>query len=165
MKSLLHKAIFADPTKCNGCGICELVCTEYHEKNYGLKTSRIRVVRIGDTIRMAMTCRFCEKPPCVASCPRDVLRQEENTGVIIVDEDKCNGCGWCFVACDLGSIFFHPTRKAPILCDLCDDEPLCIKACQKEALELITKDEFSSKIRGKTANDLVKLMETSEKLR
>jgi Fe-S-cluster-containing hydrogenase component 2 len=101
----------------------------------------------------------------VASCPRDTLRQDENTGVIIVDEDKCNGCGWCFVACDLGSIFFHPTRKAPILCDLCGDEPLCIKACQKEALELITKDEFSSKIRGKTADDLRELMETSEKSR
>jgi Fe-S-cluster-containing hydrogenase component 2 len=141
-----------------------MVCTEYHEKNYGLKTSRIRVVRIGDTIRIAMACRLCEKAPCVASCPRDALRQDEETGVIIVDEEKCNGCGWCFVACDLGLIFFHPTRKVPLMCDLCGgDEPLCVKACQKEALELTTSDAFSSKVREMAVNDLKRALEAAEK--
>lgn len=143
-----------------------MVCTEYHEKNYGLRTSRIRVVRIGDVIRMAMACRLCEKPPCVASCPRDALRQEEDTGVIIVDEDKCDGCGWCFMACDLGLIFFHPIRKVPLMCDLCgDNEPQCVKTCPKEALELTTNDAFSSKVRIKTANELIRALQTAEKSR
>ncbi len=150
----MRKSIFADPSKCTGCGICELACAEYHEKKYGLKTSRIRNVSIGHTIRTSMTCRLCEKPPCVVCCPRDALRSDEK-GVIIVDEDKCNGCGWCIVACDLGLMFFHPTRKVPITCDLCDGDPLCAKLCPKEALELTTLDAFSSKVRRSTVKELI----------
>lgn len=70
------------------------------------------------------------------------------------------------MACDLGLIFFHPNRKVPLMCDLCGgDEPLCVKACPKEALELTTNDAFSSKVRIKTANDLIKALETAEKSR
>jgi len=154
MRCPLRKVIFADPSKCVGCGICELACAEYHEKKYGLKFSRIRNVKIGHTIRVSVTCRFCEKPPCVASCPRNALRSNEN-GVISVDEERCTGCGWCIVACDLGLMLFHPTKRVPITCDLCDGEPQCIKLCPKEALELTTLDAISSKVRMSTVKELI----------
>lgn len=68
------------------------------------------------------------------------------------------------MACDLGLIFFHPTRKVPLMCDLCgDNEPLCVKACQKEALELTTNDAFSSKVRKMTVKDLRRALEAAEK--
>lgn len=155
----MRKAIFSDPDKCTGCGICELVCTGFHEKKYGLKKSRIRNVKIGDTVRMPMTCRLCDKPPCVTVCSRNALKQDANTGVIIVDEKKCNGCGWCIQSCPFGVILFHPIRNVPILCDLCDGNPVCVKDCPTEALELTTLDAFSSKIRESAAKDLLKAEE------
>ena len=157
MRQSSDKSIFVDPSKCTGCHICELVCSEHHEENYGLRKSRIRVTSIGNTIRLAMSCRLCKKAPCVASCPRDALRQHEDTGTIVVDENKCTGCKWCIGACDFGVIFFHPIQKTPIICDLCGkDEPQCIRACQKEAIQLITEDAFLSQIRKNAAEKLTK---------
>jgi carbon-monoxide dehydrogenase iron sulfur subunit len=155
----LRKSIFANPDECTGCGICELVCTGFHEKKYGVMKSRIRNVKIGDTIRMPMTCRLCDKPPCVAVCARDALRQDTNTGVIIVDEKRCTGCGWCIQSCQFGAILFHPTKRVPIICDLCDGNPACVKECPKEALETTTLDAFSSKIRKSAVKDLIRVEE------
>jgi Fe-S-cluster-containing dehydrogenase component len=39
------------------------------------------------------------------------LTQSEETGVILVEDDLCNGCGWCFEACDFGAITLDPEKK------------------------------------------------------
>jgi len=98
---------------------------------------------------LAVTCRLCEDPPCVAACPRDALTQSEETGLIAVDEDKCNGCGWCIEACDYGAIMLHPEDKVVFVCDLCKEqgEPQCVKWCPEEALELVTSDVLAQKAR------------------
>jgi carbon-monoxide dehydrogenase iron sulfur subunit len=98
---------------------------------------------------MAVTCRLCEDPACVAACPRDALTQSEETGTIILDKDKCNGCGWCIEACDYGAIMLHPETKVVYVCDLCKEkgEPQCIKWCPEEALTLVTSDVLAQKAR------------------
>jgi len=99
---------------------------------------------------MAVTCRLCEDPACVAACPRDALTQSEETGAIIIDKDKCNGCGWCIEACDYGAMMLHPETKIIHVCDLCKekpDGPQCIKWCPEEALTLVTSDVLAQKAR------------------
>jgi Fe-S-cluster-containing dehydrogenase component len=83
----------------------------------------------------------------VAACPRDALRQSDETGIILVDDDKCNGCGWCIEACDYGAIQLHPETKKVFVCDLCDGEPQCVEWCPEEALDFTTKDVLSQKAR------------------
>jgi Fe-S-cluster-containing hydrogenase component 2 len=126
------------------------MCSLTKEKAFNPLKSRIRVVRIHPLVNISITCRLCEDPPCVAACPRDALTQSEENGTILVDEDKCNGCGWCIEACDYGAISLHPDRKVVFVCDLCKDKPdgpQCVKWCPEEALDLVTPDVLAQKAR------------------
>lgn len=144
----MRKFIVADPIKCTGCRICEVVCSATKEKAFNPRMSRIRMVRT-PKVDTALTCLFCEKPPCVRSCPGDALTQSEENGVIHVDENKCYGCGWCIEACDFGALSHHKDKKVVAVCDLCEGqaEPQCIKYCPFKALELTTPDSFSEGVR------------------
>jgi Fe-S-cluster-containing dehydrogenase component len=102
-------------------------------------------------LKMALTCRLCEDAPCVAACPRDALEQSEEAGVVLIDEDKCNGCGWCIEACDFGAVTLHPETRVVMMCDLCahrsDKNPQCVEWCPEEALYLTTKELLAQKAR------------------
>jgi indolepyruvate ferredoxin oxidoreductase alpha subunit len=51
-----------------------------------------------------------------------------------VDEDKCNGCGWCIEACEYGAVTLHPNTRKAIVCDTCKGEPKCVQECPESAL-------------------------------
>jgi len=73
------------------------------------------------------------------------------TGIIQVDEDKCNGCAWCIESCEFGAIILHPTKKTVKICDLCNGDPKCIQYCPRDALMFVTTEEISQKTRKKLA--------------
>jgi anaerobic carbon-monoxide dehydrogenase iron sulfur subunit len=141
------KLVNCDASKCTGCRICEYACSMKKEKTYNPTKSRIRAIRLNPFVNLAVSCRLCEDAPCVVACPRDALEQDEETGVIKVDEEKCNGCGWCIEACDYGALELHPETKQVFVCDLCDGEPECVKWCPEGALEFTSKDDVSEKTR------------------
>ena len=141
------KFVSGDPSKCVGCCVCEYVCSMEHEKTYNPTKSRIRVIRLNPFVNVAMACRLCEDPSCVVACPREALLQSEETGVIMVDEEMCNGCAWCVEACDFGSIQLHPESKVAFVCDLCDGEPKCVEWCPEEALDFTTSEVLAQKAR------------------
>lgn len=145
-----HEFVTIDANKCVGCGICEYVCSLEKEKAFNPMLSRIKVTRLYPHTNLSITCRLCENAPCVIACPRGALEQSEESGVILVDEDKCIGCGWCIEACDFGAITLHPTKKVVFTCDLCGGEPVCVKWCPEEALSLGTRDIIAQMARLKT---------------
>lgn len=152
------KFVAADPDKCVGCRICEYICAFHKEHKFNPLLSRIRSVRVYPYINLAMTCRLCEDAPCVTACPRKALEQSIENGVILIDEDKCNGCGWCIEACDFGAVTLHPEKRVVMICDLCEGEPepLCVKWCPEEALELTTRDLLAQKSRIASVKKLFK---------
>lgn len=143
--------VSADPDKCVGCQVCEYICAFEKEKVFNPIKSRIRSVRLHPIINLAVTCRLCEDAPCVAACPRDALEQSEETGIILIDEDKCNGCGWCIEACDFGAVTLNPETRVVMMCDLCahrsDKKPQCVVWCPEEALYFTTKGLLAQKAR------------------
>lgn len=155
MAEAMRRFIASDPDKCVGCSICEYICAMEKEKAFNPLKSRIRVVRLHLIANLAVACRLCEDAPCIAACPRKALEQASN-GVILVDEDKCNGCGWCIEACEFGSITLHPEKKVVMTCDLCDGKPKCIEWCPEEALDLLTRDELAKKARVAAVRKLFK---------
>jgi carbon-monoxide dehydrogenase iron sulfur subunit len=150
----LRKLVVCDSEKCTGCRICELACSEAKERLYNPRRSRIRLVSVGPLLNKAMACRLCEDPACVKSCPRIALRRSKENGVILVDENKCNGCDWCLEACSFGALAFQSDKKSLVVCDLCEGDPECVRACPYGALKLVTPNALAQ--RGRFAS--VKLL-------
>jgi carbon-monoxide dehydrogenase iron sulfur subunit len=150
-----RKFIVSDPEECTGCRICEYVCSAVKENGFNPLLSRIRTIRMEPTFNMSIACRLCEDPTCVKACPTKALYRDEETGVIRLDEEKCNGCAWCIETCEFGVIALHPTKKTIIVCDLCDGDPKCVLYCPKEALSFKTPEEISQKTRKKAIKTIV----------
>jgi len=152
-----RKFVTADPEKCIGCVVCEYACSMVNENTFNPTKSRIRAMRIGPLTNLAITCRHCEDPACVTACPRDALTQEENSGIIRVDEAACNGCGWCIAACQFGAMNMHPEKKVVFTCNSCKDQPdgpQCVKWCPEEALTFVTAQQLAQKSRISAVRNL-----------
>jgi TPP-dependent indolepyruvate ferredoxin oxidoreductase alpha subunit len=132
----VNQFINCDTSKCVGCDICEYTCSWEKEKVFNPSKSRIRSLRFNQISNAAMVCRICTETPCIGACPKNALGQSNESGVIIVDEEKCNGCGWCIEACKFGAVTIHPTSKKALICDKCNGEPKCIQTCPESALSL-----------------------------
>ena len=73
--------------------------------------------------------------------PRKSINTINETGAILVDEEKCNGCGWCIETCEYGAITLHPNTHKVIICDTCNGDPKCIPLCPESALSLTGKSD------------------------
>lgn len=141
-----RKFIVCDPDKCLGCQICEFACSADKNKSCDPLSSRIRVVNLEPQGSIAIACVLCEKAPCVASCPTKALTKSER-GIIQVEEQKCTGCGWCIAACKFGAITLNPSKNVVSICDLCDEDPECVKLCPFEAIVYSTLEEATPKFK------------------
>ncbi len=162
-----RKFVVSDPEKCNGCSLCEYVCSMVNEKTFNPNKSRIRVTRMGPLANVAVSCRKCEDPVCVASCPKNALSQEESTGIIRVNEHACTGCGWCVGACPFGAMNLHPDKKVAYTCNSCTDtdskgEPQCVQWCPEGALQYVTTETLAQKARQKIVTQLLEAHENSK---
>lgn len=162
-----RKFIVSDPEKCTGCSLCEYVCSMVNEKTFNPNKSCIRVTRMGPFANVAVSCRKCEDPVCVASCPKNALSQEESTGIIRVNEHACTGCGWCVGACPFGAMNLHPEKKIAYTCNSCTDtdskgEPECVQWCPEGALQYVTAETLAQKARQKIVTQLLEAHENSK---
>jgi len=155
-----RKFVSVDPSKCTGCGICELACIQEKGETSPLR-SRIRVVRMKPLFNFALACRVCEDAKCVKACPEKALSQEEATGIIIVSDKKCKGCDWCVQACEHGGIEIHPDTGLAVACDLCGGTPQCVEFCPEEALEVVSTDEAADR---KMSDTIEKLPAEAERI-
>ena len=151
----MHQFIVVDPVLCTGCETCESVCSFVHDAEFNPINTRIHRVRIEPVFNIALACQKCEDAPCVRSCPRDALTQSEETGVIMVDDAKCDLCGWCLESCKHGALFLNEDKKTVMICNLCEGNPQCIEWCPENALSLMTQKEFDKKARKATVNKLI----------
>ena len=122
---------------CVGCRTCELVCSFEHEKTFNPKKSRIRIVQKEPGISRPIVCVQCSKAPCIEACPTKAITRDDKTGVVVIHEDLCNGCGLCIPKCPFNAIFMHPEQKIAIKCDLCGGDPACVKYCPQRVLHYI----------------------------
>lgn len=153
-----YKYVVCDPTLCIGCQICEYVCSFTKTGEYNSYRSRIRTVRVDEVLITAIACRTCENAPCVIACPRDALKQDSVTGIIHIDNSRCDGCAWCIEACDFGAISINPLTKLAEICDQCEtleEGPQCVKWCPKDALEYTTPDQRAQRTRHEIIKDSI----------
>jgi formate dehydrogenase iron-sulfur subunit len=187
---------FTDTSVCIGCKACEVACKEWnlvpadglawtgesYDNTSALGANTWRHVAFVeqnepqrgdgevDALRWLMSsdvCKHCTHAACLDVCPTGSLIRTE-FGTVVVQEDICNGCGYCVPACPFGVIDKrHLPRHsgdppAEILglqlgkkedgrawkCTLCYDrlkgghEPACAKACPTDSIQFGPLDEL-----------------------
>jgi formate dehydrogenase iron-sulfur subunit len=92
-------------------------------------------------------CKHCTHAACLDVCPTGSLFRTE-FGTVVVQEDICNGCGYCVPACPYGVIEQRPADGRAFKCTMCYDrlgtglEPACAKACPTESIQFGPLDEL-----------------------
>ncbi|MFC5745189.1 4Fe-4S dicluster domain-containing protein [Actinomadura rugatobispora] len=92
-------------------------------------------------------CKHCTHAACLDVCPTGSLFRTEY-GTVVVQEDICNGCGYCVPACPYGVIDQREDDGRVWKCTLCYDrisdgmEPACAKACPTDSIQYGPLDEL-----------------------
>jgi len=92
-------------------------------------------------------CKHCTHAACLDVCPTGALFRTE-FGTVVVQEDVCNGCGYCVPACPFGVIDKRDTDGHAGKCTLCYDrlkdgeKPACAKACPTESIQFGDVDDL-----------------------
>ena len=170
---------FTDTSVCIGCKACEVACKEWNEvpadgfnllgmsmDNTGmLGASTWRHVafveqpnRSGDMdfrwLMMSDVCKHCTHAGCLDVCPTGALFRTE-FGTVVVQQDICNGCGYCVSACPFGVIDRRDGDGRAHKCTLCYDrlkddlEPACAKACPTQSIQFGRLDELRARARDR----------------
>jgi formate dehydrogenase iron-sulfur subunit len=97
----------------------------------------------GDGMRWLMAsdvCKHCTHAACLDVCPTGALfRTEFDT--VVVQEDICNGCGYCVPACPFGVLDKREEDGRVWKCTLCydrlreDQEPACAQSCPTNSIQ------------------------------
>ena len=139
------KRVYIKEQVCMGCHLCEDYCLQKHARSKDLVKSykkefpralpRLRVDESG-IVSLSIRCQHCVDAPCIRACLTGALSRDPSTALVNVDEERCNGCGTCSLACPLGVPKLDTARKIMVKCDLCQDEeiPVCVANCPNEAL-------------------------------
>jgi formate dehydrogenase iron-sulfur subunit len=153
-------AILYDASKCIGCRACEIACKECNnlpaepEPPSDLSAITWNLIKQRKGVDQSdwpffnFQCMHCTDAACVMVCPTGALYKDKR-GFVAVDEDKCNGCGYCTQFCPFGvpnlkdiNLVTGEARVGKcIFC--CQNQPqegigriACVEACPTEALTL-----------------------------
>jgi formate dehydrogenase iron-sulfur subunit len=97
----------------------------------------------GDGVRWLMAsdvCKHCTDAACLEVCPTGALFRTE-FGTVVVQQDVCNGCGYCVPACPFGVLDRREEDGRVWKCTLCydrlkdDQEPACAHACPTQSIK------------------------------
>jgi formate dehydrogenase iron-sulfur subunit len=94
-------------------------------------------------IFLSDVCKHCEEAGCLEACPTGAIVRTE-VGSVLVQNDVCNGCGYCVVSCPFGVIDRRPEPLSDaggaFKCTFCYDRqksgltPACAKVCPTESI-------------------------------
>ncbi|WP_242889642.1 4Fe-4S dicluster domain-containing protein [Actinomadura litoris] len=167
---------FTDTSVCIGCKACEVACKEWnavpedgleftgmsYDNTQGLGSDTWRHVAFieqdkpvgtdaaGGGLRWLMSsdvCKHCTHAACLDVCPTGSLFRTE-FGTVVVQQDICNGCGYCVPACPYGVIDQRKEDGRVWKCTLCYDrlgagqEPACAKACPTDSIQFGPLEEL-----------------------
>ena len=113
----------------------------------------------GDGMRWLMAsdvCKHCTQAACLEVCPTGALFRTE-FGTVVVQEDVCNGCGYCVPACPFGVLDRREDDGRVWKCTLCydrlrdDKEPACAQACPTNSIQFGELDDLRDRAEQRLA--------------
>ncbi|MFQ5612732.1 MAG: 4Fe-4S dicluster domain-containing protein [Anaerolineae bacterium] len=170
----MSMAMLLDISKCTACRGCQAACKEWNDLNavstYQQGTYQnppalnpttytlIEFIEHEDKNgQFAWTffnkrCLHCTQAACVDVCPTEALKHDA-MGFVSLEQDLCNGCGYCAEACPFGvpklDVKNVLTGEAKATkCNFCQDRmhndlvPACAKACPTGAIAFGEREEL-----------------------
>jgi formate dehydrogenase iron-sulfur subunit len=105
-------------------------------------------------IFLSDVCKHCENAGCLEACPTGSIVRTE-VGSVLVQNDVCNGCGYCVVSCPFGVIDRRPKplpdHGGAFKCTFCYDRqksgltPACAKVCPTESIVFGRLDDLRAR--------------------
>jgi formate dehydrogenase iron-sulfur subunit len=95
-------------------------------------------------------CKHCTHAACLDVCPTGALMRTE-FGTVVVQQDVCNGCGYCVPACPFGVIDKRAYDGHAGKCTMCYDRlkdgetPSCAKACPTQSIQYGDLEELRTR--------------------
>ena len=92
-----------DLKRCIGCNACTIACKMENSTPEGVTWTKTVSEEIGTypnvtRVYIPILCNHCEDAPCERVCPTKATYTTDD-GIVMVDENKCIGCGACHTAC------------------------------------------------------------------
>ena len=174
---------FTDTSVCIGCKACEVACKEWngvpdnpvldfsglsYDNTLDLGANAWRHVAFieqgasrgaapEDQFAWLMSsdvCKHCTSAACLEVCPTGAIFTTEFETVVVQD-DVCNGCGYCVTACPYGVIERRESDGGAHKCTLCYDrlkggkQPACAQACPTDSIQFGPLDELRERAAGR----------------
>ena len=130
--------LIINKNNCMGCHACEIACKQENELTVGPRL--IRVIEQSPDFN-PIYCHHCANPLCKNVCPVEAIIINE-LGIVLIDNNICNGCRECIEACPFGAMQFNEKKKVAVKCNLCierlkyDKQPSCMSVCPTKCIQL-----------------------------
>jgi ethylbenzene hydroxylase subunit beta/complex iron-sulfur molybdoenzyme family reductase subunit beta len=101
---------------------------------------------------MPRICNHCSAPACLEACPVQAIYKRDDLGLVLRDEDRCEGNQQCARACPYKKIYFNQARRIGQHCIGCfprlekEVAPACVRQCPGRAAFVGFRDDEDSAI-------------------
>jgi formate dehydrogenase iron-sulfur subunit len=180
--SVAALGFLTDATICIGCKACEVACKQWNRlpgdaPPGGLKLSGFsydNTIHLGATtwrhvafveqasttgvawLMLSDVCKHCVHAGCLDACPTGAIMRTE-FGSVVIQDDVCNGCGYCVPACPFGVPQIDHADGGSHKCTLCYDRlrgglaPACATACPTGSIRFGDVHELAAFGRARVA--------------
>lgn len=129
--------------KCVGCYACRVACQMINGLDSDKAFIHYEELETGTypsvyAENVPVQCMHCENAPCASVCPTHATYTTDS-GVVLVEEEKCIGCKYCMMACPYGVRDWNKASQTVEKCTLCGhltangELPACVKSCSAGA--------------------------------
>lgn len=133
--------MLVDMRKCIGCQACTVSCSVENLPPIGQFRTTVLQYEIDKSggaapamVSLPRLCNHCDEPPCVPVCPVQATFQRTD-GIVLVDNERCVGCGYCVQACPYDARFINHETQTADKCTFCEHRlevgllPACVESC------------------------------------
>ncbi|KLU62363.1 tetrathionate reductase subunit B precursor [Peptococcaceae bacterium CEB3] len=111
----MRLALLVDLQRCLGCDTCTLACKQENGTPRDVFFARVLNMETGTFPKvkrsyLPVLCNHCADAPCLRACPNKAIFRRSD-GIVLIDQDRCNGTGACVSACPYGNIFLTPSDE------------------------------------------------------
>ena len=133
-------AMLVDLRRCIGCQACTVSCSVENQPPIGQFRTTVLQYEVDQADRapamvsLPRLCNHCDEPPCVPVCPVQATFQRSD-GIVLVDNERCVGCGYCVQACPYDARFINHETQTADKCTFCEHRleagllPACVESC------------------------------------